>query len=109
VSFSNASDHLCIMIDNLALRPVKTSGEEWLEEVARDTNLGEVLSKRKSTFSGAEALVVVTRALDQSESESVYVAKDRRTVAIRFDHKEPDSSPVRGVVATLEWLKPPPN
>jgi hypothetical protein len=109
VSFEDPSGNVRITIDNLALQPVGSSADEWLEAVAKDSDLNHVVSKGKTTLAGAKALIVVSRALDRSESENIYQVRERRTVAIRFDHSEPQGSQVRRAVATFQWLDPPSN
>jgi hypothetical protein len=107
VSFEDPSGNVRITIDNLAPQPIGSSVDEWLDLVAKDSNLNDVVSKGKATFAGAKAVIVVNRALDRSQSENIYLAKDRRTVAIRFDNGEPQGSQVRRAVSTFQWLETP--
>jgi hypothetical protein len=83
VTFEGRSAQALIMIEPLSSKPPDKSIDEWLIEVATATVLNPRVQHAWVVVDHQRALKVLSRNPDSTKSESIYVVRGSKTLAIR--------------------------
>ncbi len=106
VAISDPRKDGMIMIDHFVDKPADQGIEQWLGDLKRTVNLNERVSEESVILDGEKALRVITRNLDATENETVYVVHDSKTFGIMIDRNS-NLELSRRIVSTFHFEKRP--
>jgi len=92
------------MIENLMDKPSDQSARRWLDEVSRSTVLNPRVSANWIRLARTQALEVVSRNGDATESENFYLLHGSKTFAIRTPRNSPARRLIQQMLSTFEFV-----
>ena len=104
VTFYNPSSKELVMIENLMDKPSDQSARRWLDEVSRSTVLNPRVSANWIRLARTQALEVVSRNGDATESENFYLLHGSKTFAIRTPRNSPARRLIQQMLSTFEFV-----
>jgi hypothetical protein len=103
VTLYNPSTKELITVEHLIDKPSGQTVEQWLNDVKVTTVLNPFVSEEWITLDGTRALKVISRNVDSTESENIYVVHGSKTFAIRAGRKTASYPLYQRMLSTLRF------